>query len=167
MKHPEGNNSGQETLFVSIYEARSTSVSSIAVIAISTHSNSICKRMFKTKAAFHQHLESALHKPFDDIKCLASGRCKARFTSPSALLPRLESGACHSGLTSAKINELIVQRNTSRLISRSTNLRLCEVNLEAIVTVVHNVYSSTLESDRGLRALNNIVERAPSKDVDA
>jgi hypothetical protein len=76
-------------------------------------------RTLKTNAAFHQHLGSAVHKPFSDIKCLTSRRYKVRFISPPALLYHLESGACRSGLTRAKIEELIIKHDTSRLISRS------------------------------------------------
>ena len=80
-----------------------------------------CERTFQTKTALRQHLESTVHKPLSDIKCPASGRCKGRFTSPSALIHHLESGACRSGLTRAKINQLITKHDSSRLISHSSS----------------------------------------------
>jgi hypothetical protein len=68
MKHPERNNSGRAALFVSIYEPRSTSVGSIATIAvellpISTHSTASDGQGRRCNPAFPKSLFSRFISP--------------------------------------------------------------------------------------------------------
>ena len=76
-----------------------------------------CEREFKDKHALNQHLASVVHKPLSNIKCVASSKCKARFTSPSALLHHLESGGCRSGMNRKKLNQLVQRSDIERIIS--------------------------------------------------
>ena len=77
-----------------------------------------CQREFKNKTALDQHLKSLLHHPLSDLKCIASSKCKARFSSPSALLHHLESGSCCSGVSRQDIHDLVRAHDTERTISQ-------------------------------------------------
>lgn len=77
----------------------------------------ICQRKFKNWGALQNHLGSLLHNPLSDLACVASTKCKARFTSPSALLSHLESGQCKSGITREEINNLVLSQDTQCLIT--------------------------------------------------
>ncbi|KAL8687250.1 MAG: hypothetical protein Q9218_006524 [Villophora microphyllina] len=79
-----------------------------------------CDRNFQTAIALKQHLESLIHHPLSKLECLASPKCKARFASPSAFLHHLESGACKSGLTRAKLDKLIQSQDTDHIITFGT-----------------------------------------------
>jgi len=77
----------------------------------------VCQRRFVDKKALDQHLVSLRHHPLSDIRCVASTKCKRRFTSPSALLGHLVSGACCSGICRQDIHRLVRNHDTERLIS--------------------------------------------------
>jgi hypothetical protein len=55
----------------------------------------------------------------DDMECVAHdsrhGGCQRRFSSPSALLHHLESGACPSDMIRRKLN-LLVQANVATIL---------------------------------------------------
>lgn len=78
-----------------------------------------CQREFSNQAALKKHQASLIHKPLSDLKCVASAKCKQRFSSPSALIHHLESGNCHSGMTRRDLNQLVQRNDTERLISSS------------------------------------------------
>ena len=77
----------------------------------------ICQRRFGQKIDLDQHLTSLKHHPLSDLPCIASDKCKRRFTSPSALLHHLESGTCRSGIDRHAINNLVRDNDVERLIS--------------------------------------------------
>ncbi|KAL6721528.1 hypothetical protein ACLMJK_000632 [Lecanora helva] len=77
----------------------------------------ICQRSFKNKMALEQHLKSVVHHPLSNLKCIVSSKCKARFTTPSALLNHLESGHCRSGLSRQDIHRLVQIHDTERMIT--------------------------------------------------
>ena len=81
------------------------------------HECTECQREFQSRAALKKHQASVIHNPLSDLKCIASAKCKQRFSSPSALLHHLESGGCHSGLTRRELNRLVQRNDTDRLIS--------------------------------------------------
>ena len=89
----------------------------------------ICQRIFKDPFALQQHLTSVKHYPLSDMGCLASSKCRRRFTSPSALLGHLESGACSSGVCKRDIDKLVLTHDTERLITTgpSDGRRLVEI----------------------------------------
>lgn len=76
-----------------------------------------CQREFLNETALKQHLASLVHNPLSNIRCVASSKCKARFTSPSALLHHLESGGCRSGMDRKKLNHLVQSNDNERIIS--------------------------------------------------
>ncbi|KAL8879911.1 MAG: hypothetical protein Q9192_008134 [Flavoplaca navasiana] len=76
-----------------------------------------CDRDFPDRKSLKQHLESVVHRPLSSLRCVASSKCKARFTSPSALLHHLESGSCRSNLTRASLNQLIQSHDTESMIT--------------------------------------------------
>lgn len=78
-----------------------------------------CKKSFQSTSGLRQHKASLVHHPLGNIKCLHR-RCTGRFTSPSALLSHLESGACRSGMNRATINSLVIQNDSSGIITRGT-----------------------------------------------
>ncbi|KAI9729191.1 MAG: hypothetical protein M1834_007098 [Cirrosporium novae-zelandiae] len=77
-----------------------------------------CDREFLNQDALAQHLASLKHHPLSDIKCIGGKKCNRRFTSPSALLHHLESGACRaSGLSRKKLNKLIRAADVERVVT--------------------------------------------------
>ncbi|OCL14353.1 hypothetical protein AOQ84DRAFT_331199 [Glonium stellatum] len=85
-----------------------------------------CDREFKTEQALEQHRASLVHRPLSDIKCVGrkGGRkgCQRSFSSPSALLHHLESGACCSGVTRQKLTAAIQRYDIDRIISTSSGV---------------------------------------------
>ncbi|MCJ1465216.1 hypothetical protein MMC07_003832 [Pseudocyphellaria aurata] len=79
-----------------------------------------CEREFNDAKGLEQHRSSLIHKPLSDIKCIGGKRCKKRFTSPSALLHHLESGACPSKMTRDKLNSAVQSNDVNRLITGSS-----------------------------------------------
>ncbi|KAI4232182.1 MAG: hypothetical protein L6R40_007497 [Gallowayella cf. fulva] len=86
----------------------------------STYGCDKCHREFEDRTALKQHQESVVHRPLSQLKCIASSKCKGRFTSPSALLHHLESGACRSGLNRAALNQLIQSHDAGNVITFGT-----------------------------------------------
>ena len=78
-----------------------------------------CNRKFRSADALHQHVNSLIHRPLSDLACVAHSSCKSRFSSPSALLHHLESGACRSGMNRQKLNMLVLAQDTERIITTS------------------------------------------------
>ena len=66
-----------------------------------------CDRDFKDEKGLEQHRSSVIHKPLSDFKCFGHEHCKKRFTSPSAWLHHLESGACRSKITMGGLNTAV------------------------------------------------------------
>lgn len=79
-----------------------------------------CKREFVNSLALRSHLESVVHRPLSKFRCLASTECKACFTSPSAFLHHLESGACRSGMTRAMFDKLIQNHDPGHVVTFGT-----------------------------------------------
>ena len=75
-----------------------------------------CGRDFANEMSLNQHLSSVKHHPLSNITCPGDKRCKKRFTSPSALVHHLESGACRSGITRKSLNALIQSKDVDQLI---------------------------------------------------
>ncbi|KAL8744170.1 MAG: hypothetical protein Q9184_008026, partial [Pyrenodesmia sp. 2 TL-2023] len=82
-----------------------------------TYSCSKCNRTFRCQNDLQNHLQSLAHKPLSNLKCIMSSKCKATFKSPSGLIQHLESGACHSGMNKANLDELILQHDASNEIT--------------------------------------------------
>lgn len=81
-----------------------------------------CERAFKTRSALNQHKASLAHKPISNLKCLAGkmgeSGCQREFTSPSAMIQHLESGACPSRLNRQKLNEALETHDPDRIITQ-------------------------------------------------
>ena len=75
-----------------------------------------CERDFANETALNQHLSSVVHHPLSNITCPGDKRCKKRFTSPSALVHHLESGACRSRITRKSLNAIIQSNDVDQLI---------------------------------------------------
>ena len=82
-----------------------------------------CTKLFTSNKAASAHRASPVHKPIcAPLQCLGSNICKKRFRTPSALILHLESGSCPSNLTRTKLNNIIVQHDTHRVITRQETL---------------------------------------------
>ena len=79
-----------------------------------------CEREFRDEKRLEQHRLSAVHNPLSNIKCIGDKRCKKQFTSPSAWLHHLESGACHSKMTREKLHSAVQSDDVNRLITGSS-----------------------------------------------
>lgn len=77
-----------------------------------------CDREFRDEKRLQQHRSSVIHAPLCNIKCIGSNRCTQVFTSPSACLHHLESGACPSNLTAEKLHMAIQSSDTHQLITK-------------------------------------------------
>ncbi|MCJ1316267.1 hypothetical protein MMC15_001588 [Xylographa vitiligo] len=75
-----------------------------------------CKRTFTNETALRQHLASVIHHPLSNISCPGDKSCTKRFTSPSAAVHHLESGACRSGITRKSLNALISSNDVDQII---------------------------------------------------
>ena len=60
---------------------------------------------------------SVIHRPLSNIRCVRSRRCGKQFTSPSAWLHHLESGACSSKMTRDKLRSTIQSSDINQLIT--------------------------------------------------
>ncbi len=80
-----------------------------------------CERDFKDEKGLEQHRLSVIHKPLSDFKCFGDRRCKKRFTSPSAWLHHLESGACRSKITMGSLNTAVQSSDINHLITGGSN----------------------------------------------
>ncbi|KAL8919583.1 MAG: hypothetical protein Q9208_006700 [Pyrenodesmia sp. 3 TL-2023] len=74
-------------------------------------------RNFRRQEDLQNHLQSLAHKPLSNLKCMLSSKCSATFKSPSGLIQHLESGACHSGMNKASLDQLILQHDVSNEIT--------------------------------------------------
>lgn len=97
-----------------------------------------CGREFLNQAALKKHQASLVHNPLSDLSCIASSKCKQRFSSPSALIHHLESGSCISGLTRKALNELVRRNDTDGLISSGP------AEPDAMVELQHQLSSLTM-----------------------
>lgn len=76
-----------------------------------------CEREFRDEKGLEQHRLSVVHNPLSYIKCIGDKRCKKQFTSPSAWLHHLESGACPSKMTREKLHSAVQSNDINRLIT--------------------------------------------------
>ncbi|CAD6588206.1 MAG: hypothetical protein ASARMPREDX12_003190 [Alectoria sarmentosa] len=81
------------------------------------HGCYICRRQVVKEIDSEQRLTSLKLHPLSDLGCDASGMCKRRFVSPSALLHHLESGSCCSGMTRRIVNDPVQANDPERIIS--------------------------------------------------
>jgi len=76
-----------------------------------------CQKTFINDNALRQHRASVVHHPIGSIACVGNERCQKRFTSPSAMILHLESGACLSGINRHTLNEVIRSNDAQNVIS--------------------------------------------------
>ncbi|KAH6680914.1 hypothetical protein B0J14DRAFT_579637 [Halenospora varia] len=76
----------------------------------------VCNEEFPSKKTLRKHLPSK-HKAPRHIPCPVSGKCSKKFATPSALLNHLESGCCRSGMTRAKMAELVFAHDLNHYIT--------------------------------------------------
>lgn len=76
-----------------------------------------CEREFRDEKGLEKHRLSVVHNPLSYIKCIGDKRCKKQFTSPSAWLHHLESGACPSKITREKLHSAVQSNDINRLIT--------------------------------------------------
>ncbi|KAL9488174.1 hypothetical protein ACSS6W_000451 [Trichoderma asperelloides] len=85
-----------------------------------------CDRLFASARALEQHLHSTIHHPISNLTCMAGKicgvECKARFSSPSAMIAHMENGTCQSGINRQKLNRLILVQDTDHLITSSSGI---------------------------------------------
>ncbi|KAL4889157.1 hypothetical protein BDV59DRAFT_195848 [Aspergillus ambiguus] len=95
-----------------------------------------CNRVFPSKVALEQHMRSPIHKPLANLRCVTE-TCRLTFNVPSALIHHLESGSCSSGWTREKINSVLHQYDSDRLLttrSVSLNTTLSNDSLSSLVS---------------------------------
>lgn len=79
-----------------------------------------CEREFKDEKGLEQHRSSVVHKPLSNLTCVGDRRCRKRFSSPSAWLHHLESGACPSNITRDKLHAAVQSNDIDHLITRDS-----------------------------------------------
>ena len=77
-----------------------------------------CSRIFRDALALKNHLSSSVHRSMGHITCIARP-CEKKFSSPSALILHLESGACVSGMNRTKLNKMVIACDTENLITKT------------------------------------------------
>lgn len=119
-----------------------------------------CSRKFKSTDALEQHMNSVVHHPLGDIRCIFGASCGKTFSSPSALLHHLESGACSSGMSRAALNEIIVAHDEDRVITRPEGIlhpMLAEVN--------KSLESSSGSASSSRSTASGVMIATPSSDI--
>lgn len=83
-----------------------------------------CDREFATEHGLQQHLSSVIHNPLSNIKCIGSqtSNCRRMFTSPSAMIFHLESGACPSRVTKKMLDRVIQKHDVKGIISNPSTI---------------------------------------------
>ncbi|KAH8674375.1 hypothetical protein BGZ60DRAFT_483840 [Tricladium varicosporioides] len=81
-----------------------------------SHRCETCNMGFPSQKMRRKHISSK-HKPARHISCPVGGTCSKKFATPSALLNHLESGCCSSGMTRAKMTELVFAHDPNRYIT--------------------------------------------------
>jgi len=71
-----------------------------------------CDEEFPTKEALRKH-KKLKHKALRRIPCSNNTACTKKFITPAGLLNHLESGRCRSGMTQAKMHELVLAHDQS------------------------------------------------------
>lgn len=74
-----------------------------------------CDESFHHKKQLREHMSS--HRPPRNIPCPTGGTCNKKFAIPSALLNHLESGCCSSGMTRAKMHQLVFAHDPNHYIT--------------------------------------------------
>jgi uncharacterized Zn-finger protein len=74
-----------------------------------------CDESFHHKKQLREHMSS--HRPPRNIPCPTGGTCNKKFAIPSALLNHLESGCCSSGMTRAKMHQLLFAHDPNHYIT--------------------------------------------------
>ncbi|KAL8997171.1 MAG: hypothetical protein Q9169_003498 [Polycauliona sp. 2 TL-2023] len=92
----------------------------ITTLETTTHECAECNRQVPNRVALEQHLDSLVHRPLSNLRCIANSKCKVRFASPSALLHHLESGSCRSKLDRVSLNQLIQGHDANSMITSGT-----------------------------------------------
>jgi hypothetical protein len=96
---------------------------------------------------------SFAHQPFNKLACIAVTRCKKNFSSPSALLHHLESGACPSGMNHEKIEHMVLNFDTERLFSKHSQGGVAGMLVEVNERLQINNPSGRLTSPKKFAAL--------------
>jgi hypothetical protein len=81
-----------------------------------------CDERFPGKKALRLHMSSKHYH----IPCINGAACTRMFGTPSGLISHLESGACHSGMTRARMNELIFAHDKNRFITSTEPAKVNE-----------------------------------------
>ena len=84
------------------------------------HKCNTCVETFHNKKQLERHMTN--HRAPRNIPCLAGGDCQKKFAVPSALLNHLESGCCSSGITRAKMHQLVIDHDPNRYITSFNGL---------------------------------------------
>ena len=110
-----------------------------------------CEREFRDENGLEQHRLSVVHKPLSNIKCIGDRRCKKRFTSPSAWLHHLESGACPSKMTRDKLHSAVQSNDINRLITGGSIQEYTDLmgpDLSGTTSITESVIFTPITDDR-------------------
>lgn len=118
-----------------------------------------CSQEFKNTDALEQHMNSIVHHPLGDIRCIFGASCGKTFSSPSALLHHLESGACSSGMSRAALNEIVVAHDEDRVITRPGGI------LHPMLTEVNKRLESSSGSVSSSPSVSGVMIPTPSSDI--
>ena len=88
------------------------------------HKCNECDETFHCKKQLRRHMSS--HRPLRYIPCPTGGKCSKKFATPSALLNHLESCCCSSGMTRAKMCQLVFAHDPNHYITSVEEIRSSE-----------------------------------------
>lgn len=77
-----------------------------------------CDKEFKTQEGLKSHLATSIkHNPLcEPFRCIGGKGCRKLCYSPSQMLSHLESGTCKSGITWEKLDQLMIENDTTNII---------------------------------------------------
>lgn len=73
-----------------------------------------CHKDYKKRSELNKHLQSESHMR---LKCFGGSACDRTFATPSAMIMHLESGACKSKIDRKSIDQLLLQHDTTNIIT--------------------------------------------------
>lgn len=106
-----------------------------------------CGKEYKKRSELNKHLQSPSHLR---LKCFGGSACDRTFATPSAMIMHLESGACKSKIDRKGIDQLLLQHDTTNIITITgapAAVQQLPVELPRLIPTHHAIVEMLSDSD--------------------